>query len=65
MIPMRPSKIFRSRWAALLWAGGVLWFAVEMTGFGEGSAPQAALTDASGAAIDNADLGVIANIIDQ
>ena len=65
MVPMRPSKIFRSRWAALLWAAGVLWFAVEMTSFGEGSAPQAALTDASGAAIENADLGAIANVIGQ
>jgi hypothetical protein len=27
------SKLFRSRWAALLWAGGILWTTVEFVGF--------------------------------
>lgn len=24
------SRLFRSRWSALLWAAGVIWFAVEV-----------------------------------
>ena len=26
MVPIRTSWIFRSRWMALVWAGGILWF---------------------------------------
>lgn len=29
MIPMRTSSIFKSRWMALLWAAGVIWFAYD------------------------------------
>ena len=29
MIPMRTSSIFRSRWLALLWAAGIIWFAYD------------------------------------
>jgi len=36
MIPMRTSSIFRSRWMALLWAAGIIWFAYDFAG----SAPQ-------------------------
>jgi hypothetical protein len=36
MFPMRSSFIFRSRWAALFWAAGIIWFAVSVAG----SAPQ-------------------------
>jgi len=32
MIPMRNSTIFKSRWMALLWAAGVLWFALQVAG---------------------------------
>ena len=27
MVPMRTSTIFKSRWMALLWAAGIIWFA--------------------------------------
>ena len=30
MIPMRNSTIFKSRWMALLWAGGIIWFALHV-----------------------------------
>ena len=33
---MRTSSIFRSRWMALLWAAGIIWFAYDFAG----SAPQ-------------------------
>ncbi|HVU31086.1 MAG TPA: hypothetical protein VHE36_11875 [Sphingomicrobium sp.] len=29
MIPMKNSTIFRSRWMALLWAAGIIWFAYD------------------------------------
>jgi hypothetical protein len=29
MIPMRTSSVFKSRWMALLWAAGIIWFAVD------------------------------------
>ncbi|MDB5688949.1 MAG: hypothetical protein JWL91_825 [Sphingomonas bacterium] len=29
MLPIRTRSIFRSRWMALLWAGGIVWSAVE------------------------------------
>jgi hypothetical protein len=32
MIPMRTSTIFKSRWMALLWAAGIIWFALDMAG---------------------------------
>ena len=35
---MFSGKIFRSRWAALLWAGGVIWTAYDVA---EASAPPA------------------------
>jgi len=36
MIPMGTSSVFRSRWLALLWAAGIIWFAYDVAG----SAPQ-------------------------
>jgi hypothetical protein len=36
MFPMRSTWIFRSRWGALLWAAGIIWFAMSFAG----SAPQ-------------------------
>lgn len=30
------SRLFRSRWAALLWAAGIIWFAVDVA---DGNAP--------------------------
>jgi hypothetical protein len=67
MLPRRPAALFRSRWAALLWAAGVLWTAVSLVGVGGGK-PQAAASqdnavDALGAPIDNADLAVLHNAI--
>ena len=34
-------RLFRSRWAALLWAGGILWTAYDVAG---GAAPPAPAT---------------------
>ena len=37
MIPMRTSSVFKSRWMALLWAAGILWFALDYTSSGSQS----------------------------
>lgn len=65
---MPSSRIFRSRWAALLWAAGIVWTAIEVAGTAPSSNASAtrhqtapAATDATGAAVDNEDLGVLAN----
>lgn len=51
---MRTSSIFRSRWMALLWAGGIIWTAVEFAGDhrDQQEAGNAAMTDATGAQVD-------------
>lgn len=59
MIPVKTSSVFKSRWMALLWAAGIIWFAYDFAG----SQPQddnastnaEQSTDATGAAITNAD----------
>ena len=64
---MPSSKIFRNRWAALLWAAGILWTAYDVAGAAPSGKPAAANqtapadTDATGAAIENGDLSVLAN----
>ncbi|HWW63188.1 MAG TPA: hypothetical protein VNZ43_00350 [Sphingomonadaceae bacterium] len=32
MFPFRHSSIFKSRWIALLWAAGILWWAIDVAG---------------------------------
>ena len=56
MIPVRHRAIFKSRWWALIWAAGFIWFALEVAapGDGEGKAGENA-TDVTGAPITAAD----------
>jgi hypothetical protein len=67
MFPRNPSRIFRSRWSAVWWAVGILFFAVTTIGLGdkETAAVENAtgITDVTGAAVSNADMAVLANII--
>lgn len=60
---MRITRVFRSRWQALIWAGGVLWFAYDVASAQPQQPAVNASTgeDATGAAISNADLAVLAN----
>jgi hypothetical protein len=55
MIPMRTSSIFKSRWMALIWAAGIVWFAYDAAESGSpnanSSANAAQLTDATGAPV--------------
>lgn len=66
MIPMKHSTIFRSRWWALVWAAGIIFFAV--TTIGEGNAPAdndmanaQTTTDALGQPIDQAQAEALLN----
>jgi hypothetical protein len=64
---MPSSKIFRNRWAALLWAAGILWTAYDVASAAPSDKPASANqaapadTDATGAAVENGDLSVLAN----
>ena len=55
MIPVRYSAIFRSRWWALLWAAGFIWFAIEVAAPLDGSSANEASTDVTGAPVTAAD----------
>ena len=59
MIPVKTSSVFKNRWMALLWAAGIIWFAYDFAGSGpqggNASANAEQSTDATGAAISNAD----------
>ena len=55
MIPMRTSSIFKSRWMAMLWAAGIIWFAYDFATPSDEAANadgnQVQITDASGAPV--------------
>jgi hypothetical protein len=56
MIPIKHSAIFRSRWMALLWAAGIIWFAYDFTAPSTDETNNAAtdevqITDANGAPV--------------
>jgi len=58
MIPMRTSTIFKSRWMALLWAAGIIWFAYDFAAPSPDAANGAnaeAPTDVTGATITDED----------
>lgn len=61
------AKLFRSRWAALLWAAGMLWTAVEVAGVSPATPPdnatQATDTDATGMPVDSKDLAILASVM--
>lgn len=62
---MFSSKIFRNRWFALIWAGGILWTAYDVA---EANVPDpatgnAVATDQTGDAINSADVGALVNAL--
>jgi len=69
MAPMPFAKLFRSRWSALLWAGGILWTAYDVADSAPHPAPVAAKShggsateDATGATVHDEDLALLANL---
>ena len=69
MLCMVSSKIFRSRWSALIWAGGILWTAYDVASAApqkpapaaNATAPADPQQDATGTTYSSADLAVLAN----
>ncbi|HEY8433800.1 MAG TPA: hypothetical protein VIK68_04220 [Sphingomicrobium sp.] len=61
---MKTSTVFKSRWMALLWAAGIIWFAYDFAGSQpqdeNASANAEQPTDASGAAISSDDTNKLA-----
>jgi hypothetical protein len=67
MIPMKHSSIFRSRWMALLWAAGIIWFALDIAGPGDATADnksaEAKPTDITGAPVSDKDMKKLEGIL--
>lgn len=65
MIPMRTSSIFKSRWIALVWAAGILWFAYDVAGGSDTSTETNAEqpTDVTGAPVTNDDAQRLQDVI--
>jgi hypothetical protein len=56
MFPMRNSSIFKSRWMALLWAAGIIWFAYDFASSAPSdSGNNSVATDAAGNPVSDAD----------
>ena len=56
MFPIKHSAIFRSRWLALIWAAGIIWFAYDFAGpsaddTNTSDSNQVEITDANGAPV--------------
>jgi hypothetical protein len=56
MIPIKHSTIFKSRWMALLWAAGIIWFAYDFAAppdddTNSAGTNQVQVTDANGAPV--------------
>lgn len=46
MLPIQTKHIFRSRWVALLWAAGILWFAYDFASSAPAEDDNSAANDA-------------------
>lgn len=63
---MFPSKIFRNRWFALIWAGGILWTAYDVAEANAGdpvTGNGAVASDQTGDAVNSADVGALVNAL--
>ena len=69
MIPMKHSTIFKSRWMALLWAAGIIWFAYDFATPSDDSSNNAAnaeqATDVSGSPVTPDDEKNFANALNS
>jgi hypothetical protein len=63
MLPIKTKSVFKSRWMALLWAGGIVWSAAEFAG----AQPHPSSGNDQGnadAAADSADVQAAVNAVD-
>ena len=64
MFPMRTSSVFRSRWMALVWAAGIIWFAYDFAGSQpQGNAGNNMISDAAGTPLSADDDNKIAQAL--
>jgi hypothetical protein len=66
MIPMKHSSIFKSRWMALLWAAGIIWFALDIAAPDTTPAKpgeQGQVTDVTGAPVKDEDVKKLEGIL--
>jgi hypothetical protein len=69
MFPFRHSSIFRSRWMALLWAAGIIWFAVDTVPAAPvtndaANADNAVITDVTGSPVSDKDMDALKRFVD-
>jgi hypothetical protein len=68
MIPMRTSTVFKSRWMALIWAAGILWFAYDFAAPADDASNTTNAeqpTDATGAPVTSDDANNIRNALNS
>jgi hypothetical protein len=68
MFPFRQRSIFRSRYIALFWAAGIIWFAYDvagMAGAGDGSGNNQVATDVTGAPVTQQDIDALQSAINH
>jgi hypothetical protein len=63
MLPIRHKSIFKNRWIALLWAGGIVWSACEFVGGQPGGTASGNTSDPTSDAASVADLQAAANAL--
>jgi hypothetical protein len=64
MFPMRLSWVFKSRWMALIWAAGIIWFAYDFAGSeSQDQAGNNVATDVTGAPVSSDDRNRIAEAL--
>lgn len=64
MVPMRLSSVFKSRWMALVWAAGIIWFAYDFAGSEpQGQSGNNVTTDAAGDPLSADDANKVAGAL--
>ena len=59
MLPIKTKSVFKSRWIALLWAGGIVWSAAQFVG----DQPHGAAATSDEGNADTQDVQAVANAI--
>jgi len=68
MFPFRTSSIFRSRWMALLWAGGIIFSALQFAGTDDSDSDEAPSKSRQAASVrptDNSDIQHLEKLVDE
>ncbi len=66
MVPMKHSTIFRSRWMALIWAAGIVYFALQVATPdtpAKDKKGDTQVTDATGATVNDKDMKKLEGIL--